>query len=823
MNGFALPILPDGSLASSVITTVWVGVLVVTFFNLRFGWVLSGLVVPGYLVPLLISKPVSGVVVIIEGAITYGLFWLLSERFSGPTRWSSFFGRDRFMGLILVSVAVRLLLDGWLLPLAAKAIDSRYGLDFDWGNNLHSFGLIVVALLANQLWKPGFARGMTQALVTIGATFLIVRFGLMEFTNFRIGSVAYLYENFASSILASPKAYIILITTALIASRLNLRYGWDFSGILIPALLALQWYQPWKILTSVAEALIIFGLGSALLSSRMFAGSTVEGARKILLFFNISFAYRLVLGHALGWAGVEDRINDYYGFGYLLPTLIALKAHDKGILTRVMRLTVQTSFLGAVLGSAIGFALALALPRTDVAIAQPGGSGSVAVPGRIAAAAIGAARRERGDAGRIPLSAIDDFRSGIALVDAGRAAEADPLLGEAGYRVGPVAGGRLAVTPLAGRGAAFLFDPSAPGSLCLQLRDPVSLPGLGTAAVRLADLQQARWLAIGGDLASGRNVARAPARLFGQAVPDCLQIAGAQGSGAALELVGDMGTRLDLARLQSAFPRFRLRFAAPSAAASSRLLLTHDAVRHLLVRAPAGNRVAESRPLTADELAFFDFEVLGPLLRTGAGAVPAVNPAAAALGFAVTAQAEGEARQRVAIDRRGKAEERYLLRPGASGPVLQVPADPELMERALTLLRQLDARALIVVSNEDRLDERSNRVPDLVTQALLRQPAGERFILQVRARPTREGGGAAEGADATGLVLAADRMEPVGGFGQRLAQRLRRLGLDVRLLDWGAATAGLEIGPAPQLRYARQALDARVAILWVPVSSGDGA
>ena len=58
-----LPIFPEGGLASSVITTVWVGVWVLCLFNLRFGWVLSGLVVPGYLVPLIIVKPVSALVI----------------------------------------------------------------------------------------------------------------------------------------------------------------------------------------------------------------------------------------------------------------------------------------------------------------------------------------------------------------------------------------------------------------------------------------------------------------------------------------------------------------------------------------------------------------------------------------------------------------------------------------------------------------------------------------------------------------------------------------------------------------------------------------
>lgn len=295
---FPLPIFPEGSLASSVITTVWVGVFVIAFFNLRFGWVLSGLVVPGYLVPLLIARPISFVVILVEATVTYFLVWLFSERLSGGRSWSSLFGRDRFVGLVLASIVVRLSFDAWLLPQFAAVLQRDFVPDVDWRGNLHSFGLIVISLLANQLWKPGFLRGMTQALVTIGLTFLVVRYGLMELTNFRISAVTYLYEDLASSILASPKAYIILIVTALLASRMNLRYGWDFNGVLIPALIALQWYQPLKVLTSFAEAFVIYGLAILLLRLPVFANMTIEGARKLLLFFNIGFAYRLLIGHA---------------------------------------------------------------------------------------------------------------------------------------------------------------------------------------------------------------------------------------------------------------------------------------------------------------------------------------------------------------------------------------------------------------------------------------------------------------------------------------------------------------------------------------------
>jgi len=52
----------------------------------------------------------------------------------------------------------------------------------------------------------------------------------MEYTNFTISNLSYVYEDIAASMLASPKAYIILITTSFVASRMNLLYGWEFSG-----------------------------------------------------------------------------------------------------------------------------------------------------------------------------------------------------------------------------------------------------------------------------------------------------------------------------------------------------------------------------------------------------------------------------------------------------------------------------------------------------------------------------------------------------------------------------------------------------------------
>ena len=354
---FPLAIFPEGGLAGSVITTVWVGMAVVVFFNLRFGWVLSGLVIPGYLVPLLLAKPAAAFVVVGEGIATYGLVWLYSEYLSARLGWNNFFGRDRFFALFLCSILVRIVSDGFLLPAFGEWLNHSFQLQLDYRNNLHSFGLIIVALIANNFWKTGLRRGVIPLLVTVGLTLLIVRYLLMTLTNFNISSLSYAYEDLATSILASPKAYIILIVTAFLASRMNLLYGWDFAGILVPSLLALQWYQPGKILATFAETGVILLLTHGVLQLPMFRGMTIEGGRKLLLFFNISYLYKFVLAYLMLWWWPEQKISDIYGFGYLLPTLLAAKMYEKGIYARMTRATIHVSLVAVSGATLLGFAL----------------------------------------------------------------------------------------------------------------------------------------------------------------------------------------------------------------------------------------------------------------------------------------------------------------------------------------------------------------------------------------------------------------------------------------------------------------------------------
>lgn len=351
-----IALFPPGALQSSVVTTVWVGVCIVVFLNARFGTTLAGLVVPGYLVPLFFVKPVSAIVVLAEAYITYGLAWLLANKLLVRFGYSEMFGRDRFFALILLSVFVRIVLDFFALPFLIESYAEYLG-NYDLKNNLQSFGLIIVALIANQMWMGGIAKGSKSLFLYLGLTFAVIYWVLIPFTNFNIGGLNYMYEDLATSLLSSPKAYIILLTTAFIASRMNLQFGWEFNGILIPALLALQWYQPEKLLFTFVEAGVILVLGSAVMRIPFLRGVTFEGGRLLLLFFNVGFIYKILLGFALIEFLPTAKISDYYGFGYVVSALLAIKVYQKRIALKMAVSTVFTSFVGITLATIAGFLL----------------------------------------------------------------------------------------------------------------------------------------------------------------------------------------------------------------------------------------------------------------------------------------------------------------------------------------------------------------------------------------------------------------------------------------------------------------------------------
>ncbi|MEJ6474513.1 poly-gamma-glutamate biosynthesis protein PgsC/CapC [Pseudoalteromonas piscicida] len=354
---WSLALFPSGGgLGQSVITCVWIGIAVVAFFNLRFGFPLTGLVVPGYLVPLFIVSPTSAWVIIIEAIVVYCLMRFFAKTLVERFGYAEMFGRDRFFAIVLLSILVRVTMDVLFWPQVAAYL-TRWDITFDYAAQLYSLGLIIIALTANVMWNGGFKYGVKVTAIQLLITYLIIRFGLMTFTNFSIANLAVMYEAVAASIIAAPKAYIILVITAFIASRANLKYGWEFNGIMLPALLALQLMQPTKLLTSFIETAIILTLGYLILNFTRLKHANIEGARLMLLFFNIGFLYKLALNYTLVGYFPSVKVTDTFAFGYMLSTLLALKIYQKNALGLVIRATFQTSIVGGFIAICIGFAI----------------------------------------------------------------------------------------------------------------------------------------------------------------------------------------------------------------------------------------------------------------------------------------------------------------------------------------------------------------------------------------------------------------------------------------------------------------------------------
>lgn len=513
---FPLAIFPANTLANSIIPVVWVGMFVVCFFNLRLGWVLTGLVVPGYVVPLMLIKPWSAGVIFLESILTYFLVWFFSEYLSRRAPWSNFFGRDRFFALVLCSIFIRLLFDGWLLPIFGEWLNQALNINFDYHNHLHSFGLIIVALIANQFWNTGFVRGLIPLTVILTVTLLIVRYGLMELTNFGLSNISYLYEDMASSILATPKAYIILISTALLASRMNLRYGWDFNGILIPSLMALQWYQPIKILATVVETGVILLLVQWLLKTPWLKKMTIEGARKILLFFNVSFIYKVSLGYAMSVWLPEVKVTDYFGFGYLLSTLMAVKIHDKAILARLTRATLQTSLASVIFASIIGYGLTW-LPISQLFIKDLSEQPIQSIENKYLNEELSSVLKKEeiqlyqakiNDRFTVPLAqeqahfsqAINLLKSYLKQNDSVKLQQAKKYLEQVNYRLDIIQSRYLYLhekAPVKGWGI-YVFDMQKPSSLAISIPATLDEPGILDASITLFQTMNAGSLAISG-------------------------------------------------------------------------------------------------------------------------------------------------------------------------------------------------------------------------------------------------------------------------------------------------------------------------------------
>lgn len=340
-----LHLFPTAGFDHSTTTPVLLGVLVSWLFCETFGWVFAGLVVPGYLAAVLVIDPRAGMVDIGEAILTYAFARGIGEHLPRTGLTSRVFGRERFLLIVLCSIVVRLAVEGAILPRFAPHAAGAF----------FSIGLVVVPLAANACWKTGLGRGLVQNGVPTIIVFLLLKFVLVPYTNLSLYGFELATEDVAASFLGSPKAYILLITGAILAASANVLDGWDFNGILVPALLSLVVFEPLKFGATFAEALIIVAVASLAIKHTRLGRANIEGPRRIVLFFCFDYAMRFVFAATVGRTLPGGDVVGLMGFGYLLPTLLAVKIAQRQSAPLVLLPTAQVSVGAFILGTLIGF------------------------------------------------------------------------------------------------------------------------------------------------------------------------------------------------------------------------------------------------------------------------------------------------------------------------------------------------------------------------------------------------------------------------------------------------------------------------------------
>lgn len=348
---FPLQLFPVNGLDRSLHAPVLVGLLVLTVCAELYGWTYAGLVVPGYLAAVFIAAPITGALVCFEALLTYLLCELCGRWLPRFGFWSTTFGRERFFLFIVNAVLVRLTVEGLLVPWLSQ----RY--DFAHSRELYSLGLVLVPLVANALWNAGFWVSAPRVAAVTLVTYGCVAWVLLPYTNFTTSRFEIANESVSLAFLESPHAHIILLVGALLGARNNVRYGWDYNGILVPALLAVAWYQPTKLATTVIEALLVYWVSRGITSHGPLSRVLIVGSRRVVVTYLVGFAMKFALGFGLGHFDRSVQMVDYFGFGYLLPTLLAVKMWNKDKIGPVIMPTLQVSVVAFLVGNALGYGL----------------------------------------------------------------------------------------------------------------------------------------------------------------------------------------------------------------------------------------------------------------------------------------------------------------------------------------------------------------------------------------------------------------------------------------------------------------------------------
>jgi gamma-polyglutamate biosynthesis protein CapC len=865
-----LQLFPSNGLDQSLHAPVLVGLLVLTFFREAFGWGYAGLVVPGYLAAVMLAAPLTGGLIIAESILGYLLAALVGHWMPKTEAWSSLFGRERFLLLIVTALVVRVSVEAyWLEWLLA-----RYHLTHS--RELYSIGLVLVPLLANSFWNQGLRIALPRVAIVTLLTYLFVDYVLLGYTNFTLSRFRIANESVSLSFLETPHAHVILLLGAVMAARDNVLYGWDYNGILVPALLAVAWYQPTKLVTTIAEALLVLVLARSVSRLWPFSKILMVGSRRMLLTYLVGFVTKWILGFlALRFAPGLQMV-DYFGFGYLLPSLLAVKMWNTDKVGRVVMPTVQVSLTAFVVGNLASYALRFVdpapAPKAPVSV-EPQASPALAL---MLADTAPSPRPEP-----MTLERAGSYEEAIEL------AEAIARLGPAEQQLQVRVSSRLRVvrTPqgwwivgpraidpnddrVAPRWAMRPRSSSRPWMVVVEttrVGAPETVVGL-----HIADLLEARLVLLRSRFADQREyddafrIALAQRHGIDQTVlvserrgPATLSVVGRVPGDLSVEtLKGSLGLAIsvawraadpdhdawkDLPRLALSRPDMEHAASSVSRAPTSDVWLGsvarsfRERKRELTSIEAGAYRVPpiEELRLFGDtlgaSLSSTAFEAPSPWLCTLAAALGyrfakiATNDAAPAAGWALYEPA-GPGRRGLPtwVVRRGRA--------GTQGPILmEVPAprwEAGGIDSALSMADAFDARGLLVPGALPNVDARGKADPRRVAgrQSFYQRAheawlsAGGRVLAINGIAPQSEGG-------TTGALFTfqepADTALQGPGWTRGLAALLIRMGLSADSVDGSAEREPYSGEGDPAMAYARRFAPERMALLWLgaPVRS----
>jgi hypothetical protein len=352
-----LHLFPESVFDASLHTAILVGLLVTWATTELLGWAFAGFVVAGYAAVLALVAPTVLGVVLIEAVLTWGFAWGLTEGLPALGAYARVFGRERFLLYVLVSLPVRLLVTGVAMPRFEAELIGAGAAPHALGLGWFSVGTVLVPLMANTFHKTGLVRGLGHLALQTGITWSFLAFVLSPLTNFGVGTFARTLDAVATEPGASGRSVLLLVTTLFVAARANLRFGWDFGGILVPALLAMQLVTPVAIVVTLLEVATVYALYGAVMALPGFRSLDLEGPRRLVSIFTVTWAWKMGMAWTVSALDLGWPVESMYGAGYLLTSLIVTRCLKARSVVKTLVPLLSTAVAGGLASVPMAFAL----------------------------------------------------------------------------------------------------------------------------------------------------------------------------------------------------------------------------------------------------------------------------------------------------------------------------------------------------------------------------------------------------------------------------------------------------------------------------------